>query len=87
MRLAKYKNNPILSPNLENSWESLVTTNPGVWYDENKDEFSLLYRAAGDDDEHIIHLGLAKSKDGINFKRVSDKPVLSPSNKDFFKEK
>ena len=79
MKLNKYNKNPILSPNPENSWESLVTTNPGAWYDENKDEFLLLYRAAGNDDEHIIHLGLAKSKDGIKFKRVSDEPVLSPS--------
>jgi predicted GH43/DUF377 family glycosyl hydrolase len=38
-----------------------------------------LYRAAGEDKEHIIRFGLAVSKDGFHFERVSDKPVLSPA--------
>lgn len=83
MKLQRYKNNPVLSPNPENSWESLVTTNPGAWYDEEKKQVYLLYRAAGSDVEHIIHFGLAVSDDGYNFKRVSDKPVFSPSKDGF----
>lgn len=77
MRLKKYEGNPILSPNPENQWERLITCNPGAWYENGK--FYLLYRAGGDDEEHYIHLGLAESDDGFNFKRVSDKPVVSPS--------
>jgi len=73
----KYKNNPILSPNPTNDWESIVVCNPGVWYENGK--FSMLYRAAGDDEEHFIRFGLAESTDGINFDRVSDQPVFSPS--------
>lgn len=76
MKLEKYSGNPILSPNKENEWESLVTTNPGAWYDEDNDEFVLLYRAAGDDYEHKINLALAKSKDGFNFTRCSTKPLF-----------
>ena len=77
IRLKKYENNPIFSPNPDNYWENIVVCNPGVWYENGK--FSMLYRAAGDDEEHYIRFGLAESTDGKNFKRVSDEPVFSPS--------
>ena len=74
MKLERYKGNPILSPNPDNEWESMVTTNPGAWYDENAKTVYLLYRAAGTDAEHRIHLGLAVSRDGYCFERASDQP-------------
>ncbi|UZO80938.1 glycosidase [Aquimarina sp. ERC-38] len=77
IQLKKYENNPVLSPNPDNDWENLVVCNPGVWYENGK--FSMLYRAAGNDEEHYIHFGLAESTDGINFNRVSNDPVFSPS--------
>lgn len=77
MRLKKYENNPILKPNTENEWENLAVLNPGAWYEDGT--FYLLYRAAGDNRDHKIHLGLATSKDGYHFERVSEEPVLSPS--------
>jgi predicted GH43/DUF377 family glycosyl hydrolase len=77
MKLQKYEKNPILSPNNKNKWESLCVCNPGAWYENGK--FYLLYRAAGEDPEHYIHWGLAESKDGFNFQRVSNRPVFSPS--------
>lgn len=77
MKLKKYENNPILRPNPINDWESLVVCNPGVWYEDGV--FYMLYRAAGDDEKHVIQLGLATSTDGFNFKRESDKPVFSPT--------
>lgn len=77
MKLTKYPGNPILSPNEANSWESLCVCNPGAWYEDGV--FSLLYRAAGPDADHVIHFGLAESRDGFHFQRVSDRPVLSPS--------
>jgi predicted GH43/DUF377 family glycosyl hydrolase len=78
MRLERYDNNPIITPNEDHPWESLVTTNPGAWYDERDREVKLLYRAAGHDAEHVIHLGLATSKDGRKFERLTQ-PVFSPS--------
>lgn len=81
MKLEKYEQNPILSPNKQNKWENLVVCNPGVWYEDGK--FHMLYRAAGDDEEHYIHIGLAVSEDGFNFERVSDAPVLSPDKNSF----
>lgn len=78
MKLKKYEHNPIISPNPDNQWESLVTCNPGVIYEDGI--FYMLYRAAGDDPEHVIRFGLAVSKDGLNFERVSDSPVFAPSH-------
>ena len=78
MKLTKCAQNPILKPNPDIVWESLCVLNPACAYDDEAKEFVMLYRAAGNDSEHIIRLGLAKSKDGVNFKRMSKKPVLSP---------
>jgi predicted GH43/DUF377 family glycosyl hydrolase len=79
MKLTRYKNNPILSPNPKNQWESFVTTNPGAWYDPEEGQVKMLYRAAGEDDDHVIRFGLAVSKNGYDFRRVSDQPVFGPS--------
>ncbi|HBG27208.1 MAG: glycosidase [Planctomycetes bacterium GWF2_41_51] len=78
MKLTRYENNPILSPNSVNAWENLVTTNPAAWYDSDIGEVKLIYRAAGDDDKHYVHLGLATSKNGYDFVRKNGKPIVSP---------
>ena len=77
MKFTKYKNNPILKPNAKNQWEELCVLNPAAIYNEEDQTFYMVYRAAGNDKTHLIHLGLAVSKDGINFTRCSDKPLLS----------
>ena len=79
MKLNKYSGNPVLSPNPANKWEDLCVLNPGVIYDEVNKKFIMLYRAAGNDREHYIYLGLASSDDGVNFTRCQDTPVLSPA--------
>lgn len=81
MKLKKFQGNPIMSPNEKNYWESLVTCNPGVIYDNGT--FYMLYRAAGDDEEHVIRLGLAISKDGFHFERASDQPAFTPGTNNF----
>jgi predicted GH43/DUF377 family glycosyl hydrolase len=43
----------------------------------------MLYRAAGHDDDHVITLGLATSKDGYHFERASDQPAMLPSEDGF----
>ena len=77
MKLKKSDKNPILAPNPQNDWESLITCNPGVVYDNGT--FYMLYRAAGNDEQHVIRFGLATSKDGVNFQRVSDHYAFGPS--------
>jgi len=78
--LERFAGNPILSPNPDNGWESAVSTNPGAYFDEESGEVKMLYRASAADEIHQVHLGLATSKDGYNFKRVSDSPAVSPSD-------
>lgn len=78
MQLERYKGNPVLGPNPDNDWEDLIVTNPGAWYEESEGKVYMLYRAAGKDPRHIVHLGLAVSDNGYDFRRVSDKPALSP---------
>jgi predicted GH43/DUF377 family glycosyl hydrolase len=79
VKLERFGEGPILSPRPESAWESLVVTNPGAWYDESTQQVLLLYRAAGHDAEHKIHLGLATSRDGYHFTRSGSSPVFSPS--------
>ena len=79
MKLTRYQGNPVISPNPKNAWESHVTTNPGVWYDEAKGEVLMVYRAAGGDDEHKVYFGLARSTNGYDFERLSDEPIFGPS--------
>lgn len=78
MKLTKYDGNPILSPQGD-SWEGLCVLNPAVIYEEETQKFRMLYRAAGNDREHHIYLGLAESTDGIHFERRSAGPILAPS--------
>ena len=50
MKLQRYADNPILSANPDNDWESLCVCNPAVWYEDGM--FTMLYRAAGGDEAH-----------------------------------
>ncbi len=77
--LTRYGNGPILGPKPDSPWESLVVTNPGAWYDEESKQVMMLYRAAGNDIEHKVYFGLAVSKNGYDFERMSDEPVFGPS--------
>lgn len=79
IQLRRYKKNPILNPNPRNKWESKAVFNPGAVYKNGK--VYLLYRAIGEYKTYISRLGLALSKDGFNFKRISKKPLISPSKK------
>ena len=75
-KLKKYADNPILKPHPKNEWEERCVLNPAVIYDDEKQEFVMIYRAAGNDLRHQIRLGLATSKDGIHFERQSDDPIF-----------
>lgn len=79
MRLTRYQGNPVLSPDPAHDWESRVVTNPGAWIDANTGKVRLLYRASGHDDQLKVHFGLAESRNGYDFDRVSPDPVFSPS--------
>jgi len=83
VKLRRYEGNPILCPNPANEWESLAVFNPAAWYDDDKREVLLLYRAAESGPEYKCYFGLAVSNDGYHFERVSDQPAFSPSVEGF----
>lgn len=83
MKLERYPGNPILSPCPDHKWEDLAVFNPAAWYDQSKREVLLLYRAAESGPEYKCWFGLASSRDGFHFERVSDQPCLSPSIEGF----
>lgn len=74
MLFTRYENNPIIRPNPEHAWEDLLTCNPACIYEDGT--FYLFYRCAGNDYDHKINIALAKSRDGFNFARSGDAPVL-----------
>jgi predicted GH43/DUF377 family glycosyl hydrolase len=77
-KLTRY-NQPVLKPQ-GSSFEAKAVFNPAVI---KKDEnVFMLYRAVGDLDSNISNLGLAISKDGIHFERISDVPVISANKKE-----
>jgi len=71
------KYNPILKPNLENSWESKKLYNPGAIF--HNGEYHLFYRAVGSGNNWKSAIGHAVSRDGENFQRF-DKPLLVGDN-------
>lgn len=79
VKLQRYQDNPILSPNPPNDWENLAVFNPAAGYDEEEKQVILLYRAAEAHPEYKCYFGLAISSDGYRFERVSDEPAFSPS--------
>ncbi|MFH1705462.1 MAG: hypothetical protein ABH867_00975 [Patescibacteria group bacterium] len=74
-QLFKPKENPILSPKKENSWEAFNTFNPAAVYESDK--VHILYRAQGYD--YISVVGYAVSKDGIHIDGRLDYPVFIPT--------
>ena len=61
----------------------MAVFNPAAWYDDQKKEVLLLYRAAESQQDYRCWFGLAKSQDGYHFERTSDQPALGPSIEGF----
>ncbi|HZD35141.1 MAG TPA: hypothetical protein VE130_08055 [Nitrososphaeraceae archaeon] len=73
--LERYDDNPILSPNEKNWWESKSVFNCASLYDGKK--IHLLYRAVGEYEDYISRIGYATSDDGFTFTR-SDRIAIEP---------
>ncbi len=72
--LEKFKENPILEPIPENSWESRCVFNCAAVYEAGK--VHLVYRAMGED--NISRLGYASSDDGYRISERLGQPIFSP---------
>jgi predicted GH43/DUF377 family glycosyl hydrolase len=74
LKLAKYEQNPVISPKNDSHWESFTTFNPAAAYVDDK--VHILYRAQGFD--YISAVGYAASKDGYNIDERLPHPVYNP---------
>ena len=72
-RLQRHEQNPVVSPVLHSSWETIGTFNPAAVKDD-EGFVHLLYRAIGNDG--LSRIGHAKSRDGLNFNKRSPYPVF-----------
>lgn len=72
--LERAKENPIIIPEKNNSWESKAVFNPGAIYLQGK--IHLVYRAMSEDNTSIF--GYASSKDGIHIDERLPQPIYVP---------
>lgn len=72
--LERFAGNPIITPNLNNWWETKATFNPAAVYEGGK--VHILYRAIGETD--VSMLGYASSSDGLHIEERLGKPVYTP---------
>ena len=76
-RLSQKKENPIITPNDKNHWESEATFNPAALYEDGK--VHLLYRAVGRDS--VSSIGHTASNNGVNFLERGLEPAYWPREK------
>ena len=74
--MARYKDNPILSPIYENEWESKYVFNSAMV--ELGEKVHYIYRAMGED--MVSRLGYASSSDGYHIDKRLSYPILYPIN-------
>lgn len=80
-KFERSKNNPIIAPILDHSWESKATLNPAAIHLGGK--IHLLYRAIAEDNTSVF--GYANSNDGITIDYRSPSPVYVP--REIFEQK
>ncbi|MFC1599492.1 hypothetical protein ACFL3T_00505 [Patescibacteria group bacterium] len=74
VNLIRGENNPIITPNKDNPWESKATFNPAAIY--LNDKVHLVYRAMSEDNTSVM--GYATSSDGLNIDYRSKNPIYTP---------
>jgi predicted GH43/DUF377 family glycosyl hydrolase len=74
VKLKRFFENPILSPNPQNSWEAQATFNPGVIRENGR--VHLIYRAMSYDNTSV--LGYASSADGTRITERLPDPIYVP---------
>ncbi len=72
--IQRARENPVIYPRPQFSWESFATYNPAAFYARGR--IHILYRAQGSD--LISSIGYASSKDGVNIDERSESPVYLP---------
>lgn len=77
---------PWIGPFVRHSSEPILSPDPQLWFEKAavynpaavsfNDEIYMLYRAEDSHDDYISRLGLARSRDGIDFQRHGENPVV-----------
>lgn len=75
MNIIRCPENPIVWPG-KWAWRMSNAYNPGAIFEDGR--FYLYERTAGSLRPHQCSIGLLVSEDGVHFRHVSEKPVLSP---------
>lgn len=75
MKVTRCKENPIVTPGIYD-WRKATVFNPAVILEKGK--FYMIERAAGGLRPFHCSLGLLESDDGIHFRHVTDKPIVTP---------
>ena len=73
VHFAPYKNNPVFAGSGDNKWDKNIRERGFIL--KGNDQYYLWYTGYNDNFNEYRYLGLATSKDGINWKRFSDKPI------------
>jgi len=72
--LERFEGNPILQPNMANTWEQQAVFNAAVLYDKKK--IHLVYRAMSNDNTSVM--GYASTTDGFNIEERLGYPIYTP---------
>lgn len=72
--LARFEENPIISPIKEHAWESKATFNPAAFFLNGK--VRILYRALSEDNTSVV--GYASSVDGVHIAKRLPEPIYVP---------
>jgi predicted GH43/DUF377 family glycosyl hydrolase len=75
LRITRCPENPIVWPG-KWDWRMSNVYNPAAIYEDGR--FYLYERTAGSLRPHHCYVGLLESEDGVHFRHLSDKPVVSP---------
>jgi predicted GH43/DUF377 family glycosyl hydrolase len=75
LKITRCPQNPIVWPG-KWDWRMSNAYNPAVLYEGGR--FYMYERTAGSLRPHHCYIGLLESEDGVHFRHLSDKPVLTP---------
>ena len=74
LKFVRFAENPIISPALELSWQTMGVFNPAAIYEDNK--VHIVYRAQAMNGTSVM--GYATSKDGLHIDENLDDPIYFP---------
>jgi predicted GH43/DUF377 family glycosyl hydrolase len=72
------ESDPVFTPGATGAWDASWVHQPRVFQTSN--DWVMFYRGTKDKNGSIMKLGLATSKDGIDWERSAENPLLKPAD-------